>query len=128
MKPYAYLDHEFDVRGTTVDTKVFIEGCIQNNIIEDLLDTPGINDYNLMERAMARLNQKRRTSTFSGRLEWVLGPPSHPHPILVPACFAQAIRILQAQHMSINRSLSFSVRALEELCSQGGAGIPKERS
>lgn len=123
MKPYAYLDHEFSERGYSVDTKTFIEGCAKTEVIEDLMDIPGLSDFNILERAMARLNVKRRSSSMSGRLEWVLGPPSNPHPVLVSSDFAQSIRILQAQTMSLRRSLSFSNRALEELISQGGAGI-----
>lgn len=115
MPPVAYfLDPTFAEPGLILSSAEFVDACEAASLIEDLLESPGLSDYHILERALARVNEPRRTHSGGARHEWVATP--NRTVALVLTSVARAVRALQSQIHEIDRVRSLNLRAINELC------------
>lgn len=100
---------EFVGTGATLTAHEFLEACIEDKIVEDLLDSEHTTDKMMLARAIERLNIVRKAVVFSDGLLWVLDLGGNP--VLVPAKYEFLIReatsILRGQERQAERLRGF---------------------
>jgi hypothetical protein len=96
---------EFVGTGATLTAAEFLEVCIDERIVDDLLDSEHTTDKHILGRAIERLNIARRAVIFSDGLLWVVDLKGNP--VLVPAKYEFLIReatsLLRAQERQAER-------------------------
>lgn len=114
----TFIDREFDGRGATVTAREFLSA------VDDTALTPhtsasmmeqGMSERKVLEVFVKRVNDIRKTSSFSGRLLWVID--NEGRPTLVPDQAADAVktlRDLQRQFIQSERLASEAIAKIIE--------------
>lgn len=91
-----FIDREFDGKGATVTVDEFLQACddaaITDRTSADMMEQ-GMSKRKVLETFMRRVNDSRKTSSFSMHLLWVLDAEGRP--TLVPDYVHEAVTTLQ---------------------------------
>jgi hypothetical protein len=91
----SFIDREFDGKGATVTAREFLaavdEAAMTPTSSGDMMEQ-GMSERKVLEVFIRRVNDDRKTSSFSGRLLWVVDTEGRP--TLVPGHVADTVKAL----------------------------------
>lgn len=111
-----FIDREFDGRGATVTVDEFLQACDDAVLADctsaDMMEQ-GMSKRKVLDTFLRKVNDSRKTSSFSGRLLWVLDFEGRP--TLVPCEVYEAVTALQSLQRQFVESERLASEAIARL-------------